>query len=75
LKIYRIHGDPLGARDFAEWLEMGGASASFTEYGKWTDVRSDASDDLVHEAMGLASWSQKQDGPVMEVLDPHGPPR
>ena len=47
---------------------MGGASVSFTEHGSWTVVRSNASDDLVHEAMCMASWNPKQDGPVIEVL-------
>ena len=70
MRTYRIHGDPRGARDFAEWLEMGSARVIIVEGDPWTDVRTDASDELVHEAMIMTSWDPNKDGPVMEVLEP-----
>ena len=72
LRIYRIYDDILGARDFAEWLELGGAAVSVMEDGNWIEVYSNASDELVHEAMSLTSWTADHDGPIIEVQDHTG---
>lgn len=70
MRTYRIHGDALGARDFAELLSTLCARVTVRECDVWVDVTSNASDEAVHDAMCHAEWDLDRDGPVMEVLEP-----